>query len=55
MVSNQGSWTLRLTSKNTPKLLDWKTLVRSSTGFSTWGNSEIVPYEGTGNQLSRNA
>src|SRR6266446_7255569 len=35
MVSNQGSWTLRLTSKNTPKLLDWKTLVRSSTGFST--------------------
>jgi hypothetical protein len=35
MVSNQGSWTLRLTSKNTPNMLDWETLVRSSTGFST--------------------
>jgi hypothetical protein len=23
--------------------------------FSTWGNSGIVPHEGTGNQLSRNA
>src|SRR5262245_53995052 len=23
--------------------------------FATWGNSGIVPHEGTGNQLSRNA
>jgi 5-methylcytosine-specific restriction enzyme A len=24
-------------------------------GYSTWGNSGIVPYEGTANQLSRSA
>jgi hypothetical protein len=23
--------------------------------FATWGNSGIVPYEGTGNQLSKSA
>src|SRR5262245_38122018 len=27
---------------------------RPSTTFATWGNSGTVPYEGTGNQLSRN-